>query len=82
MRRYAAPLAGLLLAVAAGGAASVARPAAPPKPAPEVPLEQKIARAVSRGIEFLLRQQSDDGAGRSDGCETFEDGTAPTAARS
>jgi hypothetical protein len=68
MRRFAAPLAGLLLAVAGAGAYS-ARPVPPPKPAPAVSLERKVARAVSRGVEFLLRQQSDDG-------------TDPVAARS
>jgi hypothetical protein len=59
MRRFAAPLAGLLLAVAGAGAYST-RPAAQPKPAPAVSLQQKVARAVSRGVEFLIRQQSDD----------------------
>jgi hypothetical protein len=79
MRRYAAPLASLLLLLAAAAAGVyVVRPAVPPKPAPEVPLEQKIARALSRGVEFLLRQQSDDGAWRSDSYGTFKDGTALT----
>jgi hypothetical protein len=76
MRKFAAPLASVLGLAAVAAGVYVARPAAPP-PA-ELPLEQKIARALSRGVEFLIRQQSDDGAWRSDTYGTFKDGTALT----
>src|SRR5262245_55846698 len=77
MRKYVAPLASMLGLAAVAAGVFVSRPAAPPPPA-GVPLEQKFARALARGVEFLLRHQSDDGAVRSDTYGTFKDGTALT----
>lgn len=77
MRRHAAPLASLLGLAAVAAGVYVVRPTPAPPTAPR-PLGEKVARALARGVEFLLRQQTDDGAWRSDTYGTFKDGTALT----
>ena len=54
----------------------------PPAPDP-IPQPREVARAVpdgpfARGVAYLLKQQSPDGAWRSDVYATFKDGTALT----
>lgn len=62
-------LLGLLVA-----AAGCSRPATPPAPA----VASAPAQGIGSGVVFLLSQQSDDGAWRSDVYATFKDGTALT----
>jgi len=78
MRRFATPLAGLALLAAVAAAVYAVRPSPAAPPARRAPVGERIVRALARGIEFLLRQQSDDGAWRSDTYGTFKDGPALT----
>ncbi len=47
-------------------------------PSPDLPLSDRVARARKRGVDFLLSQQAEDGAFRSDTYGTLKDGTALT----
>jgi squalene-hopene/tetraprenyl-beta-curcumene cyclase len=44
----------------------------------ELPFDERLSRARQRGADFLLKQQSKDGAWRSDVYGHFKDGTALT----